>query len=210
MKLQRDEVIRTALDLLDEVGIEGLSTRRLAERLGVQSPALYWHFKNKRALLDAMAAAMMEEGGMRRPAEPGAEWRAWLAEDARRFRRALLSRRDGARLHAGTRPEPAEFAAVESETALLCTAGLAPADALRAQIAIGRYVVGWVLEEQADAADAAEREGERMAAADLAAYPTLAEGMAAVRDTDPDAEFDYGLDLLLDGIAARIGQAVTG
>ena len=59
MKLQRDAVIRTALDLLDEVGIDGLSTRRLAERLGVQSPALYWHFKNKRALLDAMAKAMM-------------------------------------------------------------------------------------------------------------------------------------------------------
>ncbi|OWJ65529.1 TetR/AcrR family transcriptional regulator C-terminal domain-containing protein [Inquilinus limosus] len=208
MKLQRDTVIRTALDLLDEVGIDGLSTRRLAERLGVQSPALYWHFKNKRALLDAMAAAMMEEGGMRRTAEPGADWRDWLAADARQFRRALLSRRDGARLHAGTRPEPAEFAAVESETALLCTAGLAPADALRAQIAIGRYVVGWVLEEQADAADAAEREGEgegeRMAAADLAAYPRLAEGMAAVRDADPDAEFDHGLGLLLDGIAARI------
>lgn len=206
MKLQRDVVIRTALDLLDEVGIEGLSTRRLAERLGVQSPALYWHFKNKRALLDAMAAAMMDEGGMRRTVEPGTEWRAWLAEDARRFRRALLARRDGARLHAGTRPEPAEFAAVESETALLCAAGLAPADALRAQIAIGRYVVGWVLEEQADATDAAEREGERMAAVDLAAYPTLADGMAAVRDADPDAEFDYGLGLLLDGVAARLAR----
>jgi len=204
MKLQRDAVIRTALDLLDEVGIDGLSTRRLAERLGVQSPALYWHFKNKRALLDAMAAAMMEAAGMRQPVEPGADWRTWMAEDARRFRRALLSRRDGARLHAGTRPEPAEFAAVESETALLCARGLSPADALRAEIAIGRYVVGWVLEEQADAADAADREGERMAAADLAAYPTLAEGMAAVRDADPDAAFDYGLGLLLDGIAARL------
>ncbi|KGM31478.1 TetR/AcrR family transcriptional regulator C-terminal domain-containing protein, partial [Inquilinus limosus] len=106
-------------------------------------------------------------------------------------------------------PEPAEFAAVESETALLCAAGLAPADALRAQIAIGRYVVGWVLEEQADAADAADREGERMAAADLAAYPTLADGMAAVRDADPDAEFDHGLGLLLDGIAARIERTLT-
>jgi len=199
-------VIRTALDLLDEVGIDGLSTRRLAERLGVQSPALYWHFKNKRALLDAMAAAMMVivDRGVRIP--EGLVVGEDPEEDARRFRRALLSRRDGARLHAGTRPEPAEFAAVESETALLSAAGLAPADALRAQIAIGRYVVGWVLEEQADATDAGEREGERMAAADLAAYPTLAEGMAAVRDADPDAEFDHGLGLLLDGIAARLAR----
>lgn len=206
MKLQRDVVIRTALDLLDEVGIDGLSTRRLAEKLGVQSPALYWHFRNKRALLDAMAKAMMEGAGMDHPVDPDADWREWVAEDARRFRRGLLARRDGARLHAGTRPEPAEFAAVESETALLCAQGLSPADALRAEIAIGRYVVGWVLEEQADAADAGEREGEgeRMSAAELAGYPRLAEGMAAVRDADPDEAFDFGLGLLLDGIAARM------
>ncbi len=48
-KLQREAVIRTALELLNDVGMEGLTTRRLAERLGVQQPALYWHFKNKRA-----------------------------------------------------------------------------------------------------------------------------------------------------------------
>ena len=57
-KLQREAVIRTALELLNDVGMEGLTTRRLAERLGVQQPALYWHFKNKRALLDALAEAM--------------------------------------------------------------------------------------------------------------------------------------------------------
>ena len=50
-KLSRETVIRAALDLLNEVGVDGLSTRRLAERLGVQQPALYWHFKNKRELL---------------------------------------------------------------------------------------------------------------------------------------------------------------
>ena len=58
-KLQREAVIRTALELLNDVGMEGLTTRRLAERLGVQQPALYWHFKNKRALLDALAEAML-------------------------------------------------------------------------------------------------------------------------------------------------------
>ena len=51
-KLQPNTVIRAALDLLNEVGVDGLTTRKLAERLGVQQPALYWHFRNKRALLD--------------------------------------------------------------------------------------------------------------------------------------------------------------
>ena len=53
-KLQREAVIRTALELLNDVGMEGLTTRRLAERLGVQQPALYWHFKNKTEVLTAM------------------------------------------------------------------------------------------------------------------------------------------------------------
>ncbi|HIF4670475.1 TPA: TetR family transcriptional regulator, partial [Escherichia coli] len=47
-KLQPNTVIRAALDLLNEVGVDGLTTRKLAERLGVQQPALYWHFRNKR------------------------------------------------------------------------------------------------------------------------------------------------------------------
>ena len=58
MKLDRDVILQAALSLLDEVGMDKLSTRLLAERLGVQQPALYWHFKNKRALLDA---ALSEE-----------------------------------------------------------------------------------------------------------------------------------------------------
>jgi TetR/AcrR family tetracycline transcriptional repressor len=208
MKLQRDVIIRTALDLLNEVGMDGLTTRRLAAKLGVQSPALYWHFKNKRALFDAMSEAMMIEAGMDRLVAPGEDWRDWVARDARQFRRTLLAYRDGARIHAGTRPTPTGFAGIESETAALCALGLKPAEALRAQIAIGRYVLGWVLEEQADAADAAERsgEGERMAPADLAGYPLLAQGVEELERDDPDTAFDFGLGLMLDGIAARLAR----
>ena len=208
MKLQRDVIIRTALDLLNEVGMDGLTTRRLAAKLGVQSPALYWHFKNKRALFDAMSEAMMIEAGMDRPVAAGQDWRDWVARDARQFRRTLLAYRDGARIHAGTRPTPAGFAGIESETAALCALGFSTADALRTQIAVGRYVLGWVLEEQADAADAAERtdEGERMAASDLAFYPLLAEGIEALKRDDPDTGFEFGLGLMLDGIAARLAR----
>ena len=70
-RLTRDTVLRAALELLDEVGIDGLSTRKLAERLGVQSPTLYWHFKNKGELLDAMAEAIMLERHCRGRAKRG-------------------------------------------------------------------------------------------------------------------------------------------
>ena len=46
-KIERDTVVTTALELLDEVGIDGLTMRRLAQALDVQAPSLYWHFANK-------------------------------------------------------------------------------------------------------------------------------------------------------------------
>jgi TetR/AcrR family tetracycline transcriptional repressor len=57
--LSRELLIETGLRLLDEVGLDGLSVRRLAAELGVRSPALYWHIKTKQELLEGMAAAII-------------------------------------------------------------------------------------------------------------------------------------------------------
>ncbi len=59
-RLDKSKVINSALELLNEVGIEGLTTRKLAQKLGVEQPTLYWHVKNKRALLDALAIEMLD------------------------------------------------------------------------------------------------------------------------------------------------------
>ena len=107
-KLQPNTVIRAALDLLNEVGVDGLTTRKLAERLGVQQPALYWHFRNKRALLDALAEAMLAENHTHSVPRADDDWRSFLIGNARSFRQALLAYRDGARIHAGTRPGAAD------------------------------------------------------------------------------------------------------
>src|SRR5215469_11778255 len=102
MRLERRMVVHAALQLLDEVGLERLTTRRLAEALGVQGPALYWHFKNKQELIDEMARALIARAYG--PIQPGQFWADWLAEGARRLRQAMLSYKDGARLLAGFRP----------------------------------------------------------------------------------------------------------
>lgn len=102
MALERHIVVEAALKLLGDVGMDGLTTRRLAQELGVQGPALYWHFENKQELIDAMAQAIMAKAFV--PIEPGEDWADWLAKRARRARRAMLSYRDGARLLAGFRP----------------------------------------------------------------------------------------------------------
>src|SRR3954470_9748752 len=127
VRLDRELIVRTALDLLDEVGLDALSTRRLAERLGGQSPALYWHVRGKPELLDLMAQELM---GVPEAEPGGATWAERAASAARARRRRLLSRRDGARLIAGTRPGPDVARAAEEGLAELVAAGLDPATAL--------------------------------------------------------------------------------
>ncbi|MCA8234175.1 tetracycline resistance transcriptional repressor TetR [Burkholderia cenocepacia] len=204
-RLTRDTVLRAALDLLDEVGIDGLSTRRLAERLGVQSPTLYWHFRNKAELLDAMAEAIMLERHGESLPEPGDVWDAWLAENARSFRRALLAYRDGARLHAGTRPRALHFSSIERKVALLGEAGFKPDEAVDVMVAIGRFVVGWVLEEQA------RPDGDTDALLpDAAEYPLFAQGWAALRERSGDEAFERGIAWIVDGARARLAARRAG
>ena len=74
MAIDHDRIVEEALLLLNEVGIDKLSTRKLADRLGVQQPALYWHFKNKSALLDALNSAMLARFHTRRMPLPGEDW----------------------------------------------------------------------------------------------------------------------------------------
>nr|BFE78795.1 hypothetical protein GCM10020093_013960 [Planobispora longispora] len=71
--LTRQIIVDAALRLLDEAGLEGLTVRRLAAELGVQSPALYWHFRTKQELLNGMAGVIVLSAGMgpRVKANPG-------------------------------------------------------------------------------------------------------------------------------------------
>ncbi|MDN7930889.1 tetracycline resistance transcriptional repressor TetR [Burkholderia metallica] len=203
-RLTRDTVLRAALDLLDEVGIDGLSTRRLAERLGVQSPTLYWHFRNKGELLDAMAEAIMLERHDASLPRAGEVWDAWLVDNARSFRHALLAYRDGARLHAGTRPRALHFSSIERKVTLLCDAGFTPDEAVDVMYAIGRFVVGWVLEEQAGPGGDADAP-----LPDAAEYPLLANGWAALRERSGDAAFERGIAWIVDGARARLAARRT-
>ncbi|WP_436761821.1 TetR/AcrR family transcriptional regulator C-terminal domain-containing protein [Streptosporangium sp. V21-05] len=185
MRHTRATVMRTALRLLDEVGLDGLTTRRLAQELDVQSPALYRHFGSKRELLDHMAAAMVEDAfaHLARPG-PGQDWSGWLAERGRALRRSLLARRDGARLHIGSRPVGNQVAISNSVVEVLGEAGFPPADARRAVLVISRYTVGWAVEEQANADRPAPGESREAA----------------------DADFEYGLSAILAGLRANLAD----
>ncbi|HEX8806526.1 MAG TPA: TetR family transcriptional regulator, partial [Candidatus Aquilonibacter sp.] len=59
--LSRETIVQAALELLNELGIDGLTVRALASRLGVRAPTLYWHVKNKQELLDEMATEVWRQ-----------------------------------------------------------------------------------------------------------------------------------------------------
>src|SRR5919201_3122725 len=89
----REQVVREALALLDEVGFDGLTMRRLAARLGVQAASLYNHVGDKLELLALLGDAVCPE--VREP-DPGQDWRPRLEALAADYRRVLLAHRDAA------------------------------------------------------------------------------------------------------------------
>ena len=205
-KLDKGTVIAAALELLNEVGMDSLTTRKLAERLKVQQPALYWHFQNKRALLDALAEAMLTERHTRSLPEENEDWRLFLKENAQSFRTALLYCRDGARIHAGTRPTEPNFGAAETQIRFLCAAGFGPKHAVWALRAVSHYVVGSVLEQQASDAD--ERVPDRPDVSEQAPSSFLHDLFHELETDGMDAAFNFGLDSLIAGFE-RLRSSTT-
>lgn len=185
-KLTKESVVAEALDLLDEVGLDDVTTRRLADRLGVKQPSLYWHFQNKEELLHAMAAAAMAPHANAPLPVVGEDWREWFLENYRSFRRTLLAHRDGARLHAGSTPTETDFGRAVRKLEFLIDSGVSRQDAQAALLASSHFTVGFVLEEQA-ASDTEEPQDES----------------PGPQPPDADTAFDAGLGLLLDGLAHR-------
>src|ERR1700733_5446194 len=158
MALDRPSMIAAALELLDEAGLDGLTLRRLASKLNVQAPAIYWHFKNKQELLDEMASAVLRAGVQQLPKSAGVKWDKWAMAYGKGLRRILLLHRDGAKMVSGTRlTDNSLYAPMESSLRTLVDAGFSPRLSMVALSTIYSYVVGFVIEEQA----VCPRPGER-------------------------------------------------
>lgn len=150
MPLRRDQVVRAALDLLDEVGLDAFTTRALTDRLGVQRGALYWHVASKRELLTAVAQMITQPVFDDLTAAAEGDWANRYTVFAHRLREVMLAHRDGARLIAGhIQPQPDGRRRMEANLALLAGQGIPLELVLRFADTIASYVTGYVLQEQA-------------------------------------------------------------
>lgn len=212
MAITQADIVRTALRLLDDVGLEGLTLRRLGSELGVSAATLYWHVRDKRALLDLVAEAIMAE---HRPAgQParGQPWWDWLTETASAQYRALVAHRDAALVVAGNRPTENTLPAIEQTLSNLVETGFPADEALRSVLALGQFVMGSAMERQAEEARGAASETDSTIAVRMRTdeeLPTLAAAARAVFTTDPDATFRHGLDLLVTGLRTRHAELTS-
>jgi TetR/AcrR family tetracycline transcriptional repressor len=208
--LDQAQVVRAALALLDEIGLDALTMRRLAERLGVKAASLYRHVRNKEELLALLGDEITSEIPLPQTAGP---WQRQLTDAAWKARRGLLAHRDAARVLASTPPAgPQRLRHVEAVLKILRTAGLGERDAARAAYHLNNFVTEFAADEARFAAFAAVPGMSRRKALNevrrqfkslpRGEYPTIVALADALTEDAQDALFQFGVDLHLRGIEA--------
>jgi TetR/AcrR family tetracycline transcriptional repressor len=179
MKLDRDKIVEAAFSLLDDEGLGGLSLRKLAARLDVQAPAIYWYIPTKAALLGLMSVQLTGEARAAAAAAP--DWQSWLITFGHALHDAFLAHRDSARLYAEVVPAGHDAAQTGDMLAEpLIKLGLARDQAIACQASVISLTLGWALFEQASA------------------MQEFLSGMMSMRQN-----FEQGLAALVSGFAAN-------
>jgi AcrR family transcriptional regulator len=199
-------VLRTAMKLADAGGLESLSMRRLARQLGVEAMSLYNHVASKEDLVDGLVDLVFGEIEVPVPGE--AEWKAAMRDRAISVREALNRHPWAIGLMEGRMsPGPASLRNHDAMMGCLREAGFPFREAVHAYSVMDAYIYGFALQERALPFDAPEQTGQVMQAQrasvpDMDAYPYLVETAAQMAEAGYDyaTEFEFGLDLILDGL----------
>ena len=215
-RLDRERVLRAAVALADEVGMAAVSMRGLAQHLGVVPMALYKHVADKDELVGGMVDVVLGEV---EPPDPALDWKAAVRQRVLSARRAVL-RHPWARraIEASTRRTPAVLGHMDAVAGGFRAGGLSPDLTHHVMHALGNRIWGFspeLFEEPAPATPPTPEQQEAMAREFAQRYPHILEiAVAATQGDlgrvgggcDEQFEFEFALDLLLDG-AERLHRA---
>jgi TetR/AcrR family tetracycline transcriptional repressor len=196
--LDRLTILEAAVRFVDREGLEALSMRKLGAELGVEAMSLYNHVPNKGALLDGMVEILLGELEIP-PEEEG--WERRVREAYRAFRRLAHQHPNVFPLLVVRPPDTMDGVwLVEEFLKMLRGAGFDPETALYAFRALSSYASGYAMAEIRGFA--MEPTGTRPGAVTLPrdAFPHIHELDARLEEVDHDAEFEFGLDLILTGL----------
>ena len=200
--LSRERIVATAVELLDAQGIDGLSMRRLAERLGSGVMSLYWHVDNKEVVLDLALDTVLERSGSPH-AGASQDWRGEIVFMLEEWRAIMLSHPWSASLLPRRVLGQNMLGRLELLGNTLSRAGVADADLNAAIWSLWNYVMGATLTRASFDVSDDDRAAAQLRLAGLSEhYPTI-ERSRLLLDNDWDGAFEKGLGFLLDGLSPR-------
>jgi len=206
--LKRERVLGAALVLADSSGIDSLTMRNLGRELGVEAMSVYNHVANKNDILDGIVDLVFSE--IELPPE-GAEWKPAMRNRAISAHEALLRHPWAASLmQSRTKPGPATLRHHDTVLATLRKAGFTVVMAAHAFSVIDGYVYGFALQQiniPLQTPEQVAEVGEGILRQLAGTYPHLAEMItehAMKAGYDYAEEFQFGLDLILDGLEEAI------
>jgi len=205
--LSRERILGTAVAFADREGVESLSMRRLAQELDVVPMALYKHLANKEQMLDGMLDVVVGEID---PARTDTDWKTAVRDRILSARRALLRHPWASRvMESRTQPTPVVMAYMDSMIAMFIAGGFSIDLTHHVLHAMGSRLMGFSQELFNDQSDPDNAMQPEMIEAMAAAYPSIYELYLAVSHDDASTvgpgcddqfEFEFSLDLMLDGI----------
>ncbi|HEV7663513.1 MAG TPA: TetR/AcrR family transcriptional regulator [Chloroflexota bacterium] len=209
--LDRRRILGAALELVDGEGLEALSMRKLGGLLGVEAMALYHYFPSKGVLVDGLVALVLARLSLPTVDSEG-DWAAVVRQVAASFRALGAAHPHLFPLLATIGLDnPASLPPAEAVLAVLTQAGLPAREAFDAFLALKSYVVGYTLWSIGDRI-LAQRGDPATAVAievDQARFPLVAEIVRGRAERRLDSEFEAGLNLLIEGIQARLSTSAA-
>ena len=219
-RLTRERIIEAAMHIMDEEGLEAVSMRRVARDVGVEAMSLYHYVRDKDDLLDGVCAMVMCD--FRYPDED----RPWIEvarDGAREWRRVLRQHPNVMALWAERQRPMTELEALmpmEFALRVITRAGMDPREGVLVFNVLGGYIMGVVMMEVGAMFSAGTSRGGKTVDLDavhaklpddeFARYlsadqvPCLVAALPHLAECDPDEQFDFGLDLVVAGIQARV------
>jgi AcrR family transcriptional regulator len=200
--LDRRTILEAAVRFVDGEGLEALSMRKLGAELGVEAMSLYNHVPNKGALLDGMVEVLL--GELEVPSESEG-WESRVREAYRAFRRLAHEHPNVFPLLVVRPPDTMDGVwLVEEFLKTLREAGFEPETALYAFRALSSYASGYAMSEIRGFA--MEPAGSRLGASALPRdeFPHIHELDDRLQLVDHDAEFEFGLDLIIAGLKEKL------
>lgn len=205
--LDRERIVRAALELIDAEGVDALSLRRLAGDLGVAPMSVYWHVRNKAELLDLVGQAVLERIALP-PAE--GDWRDQLRAIHRAMLEGVERHPNAADLVLGrARYGPAGLALFERLLSILLDAGFDPQAAFDAYHVLYLFLLGHLATgRRTEAFREAQREGlAYLLSLEPDRFPSISRVAPRIGARSRQDQFDVSLDVVIEGIAASLRRA---